>query len=107
MKIYNNSIHTFFVVKPEGFPQLFLHGFSIFLNDELGSKGDEFLEFKATGLYQTNQQLIQLHTFFNSKTTSILTISVDFFDEFFEDFLVEGLTHQTQNVGDHVAWNAA
>lgn len=36
-----------------------------------------------------------------------LTVGVDLFDELVEDLFVEGLTHESEDVGNHVGGNAA
>lgn len=35
-----------------------------------------------------------------------LTVGIDFLDELVEDLLVEGLTHESEDVGDHVGGDA-
>lgn len=42
-----------------------------------------------------------------AKRERTLTVLIHLIDQLLEDLLVEGLAHQPQNVGDHVARNAA
>lgn len=37
----------------------------------------------------------------------MLTVGIHFLDQLLQDLLVEGLTHETQDVGHHVAGDAA
>jgi len=75
---------SFFVVEPEGLSQLLLQRFRVLLDDELGCQRYEFVELQSAGF-----------------------VSVDFIDELIENLLVEGLSHQSENIGHHVGGDAA
>lgn len=103
-----NETVALLVVQAERFLKFLLHGLSVLFNDELGSQLHELGELQTTGLCisQSENALITnlQYTFFNFIS---LTIFINLIDKLFEDFLVEGLSHQSQNVGDHVARDAA
>lgn len=59
-------------------------------------------------LFLINQHVkpIYANLFFFFKLIK-LTIGINFFNEFFQDAFVEGLTHQTQDVSNHIARDAS
>jgi hypothetical protein len=88
------------VVQPERLLQLLLHGLVVLLHYELSRERDELLELQPA-------RLCNLGLKRRAPLSTVLTVGVDLLDQLLQDFLVEGLPHEAEDVGDHVGGDAA
>lgn len=72
------------VVEAEGFTKLLLHRFGILLNDKLGSQLDKLVEFQASRF-----------------------ILIDLLDHVVQNLLVEGLSHQAEDLSHRLSGDAS
>lgn len=97
---------TFLVVETEGLLEFFVQRVGVLLYDELGGQQDELLETQLARSF-VHDRNGTLPGFAVIGVYRVSTLSVEGVDEFFENFVVVGLAHQTQNAADHFARDGA